>query len=148
VNQVPRNNFSHWERILQYDLDMAKPMTLKRAWLVSVLAYSLIRTFIIWKVFQKYGVNQYIYLVIDITCAFFFAKFSTKVLLEANQTHYRKLLKNLFFTLIFNFIPDMYVLLTAKEVPKFLYESFVQVILILAIVSAFTLYRSYKQRKN
>jgi hypothetical protein len=126
---------------------MAKQVTLKRAWLVSVLAYSLIRTFIIWKVFQKYGVNQYVYLVIDLICAFFFANFSTKVVLEAHQTHYRKLLRNLFFTLIFNFIPDMYVLLTAKEVPKFLFESFVQVILILAIVSAFTLYRSYKQRK-
>jgi hypothetical protein len=127
---------------------MAKQVTLKKAWLASVLVYSLLRTFIIWKVFQKYGVNQYVYLVIDLICAFFFAKFSTEVVLEANQTHYRELLKNLLFTLVFNFIPDMYVLLTAKEVPKFLYESFIQVILILAGVSAFTLYRSYKQRKN
>jgi hypothetical protein len=126
---------------------MAKRVTLKRAWLVSVLAYSLIRTLIIWKIFQKYGVNQYVYLVIDLICAFFFAKYSTKVVLEANQTHYKNLLKNLFLTLTFNFIPDVYVLVTAKEVPKFLYESFIQVILILAGVSAFTLYRSYKQRK-
>jgi hypothetical protein len=126
---------------------MAKQVTLKRAWLASVLTYSLIRTFIIWKIFQKYGVNQYVYLVIDLICAYFFAKFSTKVVLEANQTHYKKLIKNLLFTLVFNFIPDMYVLLTAKEVPQFLYESFIQVILILAGVSAFTLYRSYKQRK-
>ena len=86
---------------------MAKRVTLKRAWLVSVLAYSLIRTLIIWKIFQKYGVNQYVYLVIDLICAFFFAKYSTKVVLEANQTHYKNLLKNLFLTLIFNFIPDV-----------------------------------------
>lgn len=127
---------------------MAKRVTLKRAWLVSVLAYSLIRTLIIWKIFQKYGVNQYVYLAIDLICAFYFAKFSTKVVLEAKQTHYKNLFKNLFLTLIFNFIPDIYVLVAAKEVPKFLYESFIQVILILAGVSAFTLYRSYKQRKN
>jgi hypothetical protein len=126
---------------------MTRQITLKRAWLASVIAYSLIRTFIIWKIFQQYGVNQYVYLSIDLVCAIFFAKFSTFVMVEANLSHYKELLKNLVFTLIFNFIPDIYVLITAKEAPRFLYESFIQVILILAGVSAFTLYRSYKQRK-
>lgn len=125
---------------------MAKSTVLKRAWIIAVLAYSVARTLVIWKVFQKYGVNQYLYLIIDIFCAYWYAIFSTKLLIETNKTHYKKLLKYLSLTLLFNFIPDLYVLATAKEVPSFVFKSYIQIIVILAIIGVFSLVREIQNR--
>jgi hypothetical protein len=127
---------------------MAKTTVLKRAWIVAVLAYSVARTLVIWKIFQKYGVNQYLYLIIDIFCAYWYAIFSTKLVIETSKTHYKKLFKYLSLTLIFNFIPDLYVLATAKEVPSFIFKSYIQIIAILAIIGLFTLFREIQNRRK
>jgi hypothetical protein len=126
---------------------VAKPNTLKRAWVTTVLTYAVIRTIAIWHVFEKYGVNPYFYLGVDVFSSFFYAKYSTKLIIEANQTHYRKLLRYLGLTLIFNFIPDIYVLATANKVPKFILQSFIEIILILALVAAFAIFREIKNRR-
>ena len=126
---------------------MAKQITLKRAWITAVLIYSVIRTLVIWKIFAKYGVNQYFYLFIDVVSAYFFAIYSAKLIIEASRTHYRALFKFLALTLLFNFIPDIYVLANANEVPTFILQSFIKVILILAAVSAFSIYREIKKRR-
>ena len=125
---------------------MANTELIKRAWVASVLAYTVIRTLLIWKIFAKYGVNQYVYLAIDLLASYFYAVYSTKLVLEANQTHYRKLFKYLFLTLLFNFIPDAYILLDAKEVPRIIIQSFIKVILILAVLAALGIYREIRNR--
>ena len=102
----------------------------------------------IWKIFAKYGVNQYVYLAIDLVASYFYAVYSTKLVIEANQTHYRKLFKYLFLTLMFNFIPDAYVLLDAKKVPQIVVHSFIKVILILAFVAAIGIYREIRKRAS
>jgi hypothetical protein len=127
---------------------MAKTTVLKRAWIVAVLAYSVARTLVIWKIFQKYGVNQYFYLIVDIFCAYWYAIFSTKLVIETSKTHYKKLFKYLSLTLVFNFIPDLYVLATAKEVPSFIFKSYIQIILILAIIGLFSLFREVQKRRK
>lgn len=127
---------------------MAKTTVLKNAWITAVLAYSVVRTLVIWKIFQKYGVNQYLYLIIDIVCAYWYAIFSTKLVIETSKTHYKNLLKYLSLTLIFNFIPDLYVLATAKEVPSFIFKSYIQIIVLLAIIGLFSLFREIQNRRK
>jgi uncharacterized membrane protein len=127
---------------------MAKTTVLKRAWITAVLAYSVVRTLVIWKIFQKYGVNQYLYLIIDIFCAYWYAIFSTKLVIETSKTHYKNLLKYLLLTLVFNFIPDLYVLATAKEVPSFIFKSYIQIIVLLAIIGLFSLFREVQNRRK
>ena len=148
MNQVASNNFSHSRTLLQYALEMAKTTVLKRAWIVAVLAYSVARTLVVWKIFQKYGVNQYLYLIIDIFCAYWYAIFSTRLVIETSKTHYKRLFKYLSLTLIFNFIPDLYVLATAKEVPGFIFKSYIQIIVLLAVVGLFSLYREIQNRRK
>ena len=119
---------------------------IKRAWISIVLAYAAIRTLIIWKIFAKYGVNPYAYLAVDIVSAYFYAIYSTRLIEEIHETHYKKTLKYLFLTALFNFIPDIFILVTAKEVPKALITSFIQVIIFLALVAGFSLIREYRKR--
>lgn len=133
--------------LLQYTTFMAESHLLKQAWITAVMAYTLIRTILIWKIFAKYGVNQYIYLTIDLVCSYFYAIYSTKLVIETNQTHYRKLIQYLSLTLVFNFVPDFYVLLNAKEVPNFIIHSFIKVIIILGLVAALGIYREIRKRR-
>jgi uncharacterized membrane protein len=126
---------------------MVESRLLKQAWIVAVMAYSLLRTFLIWKIFAKYGVNPYFYLTIDLVCSFFFAVYSTKLVIETNRTHYRRLMRYLVLTFIFNFLPDSYVLLNAKEVPKFIVHSFINIVIILGVVAALSIYREIKKRR-
>ena len=127
---------------------MSKSSVIKRAWIATVLSYAVVRTVLIWKIFQKYGVNQYLYLAIDLISAYFYAIYSTKLVVEASKTHYKKLIKYLALTLIFNFIPDLYVLTTASEVPKFIIRSFIEIILIFAGITLFTLYKEIEKRRK
>lgn len=127
---------------------MSKSSYLKGAWITTVLLYSLIRTLFIWKIFEKYGVNQYIYLIIDLISSLFYAYFSTKLIVETSRTHYKQLFKYLLLTLIFNFIPDIYVLITANKVPTIIIHSFIEIIFILAAVAGFALYKEARKRRG
>lgn len=44
-------------------------MNVKRAWIVGVVAYSVVRAIIAWGLFSDYGVNPWIFAVIDIGTA-------------------------------------------------------------------------------
>ena len=127
-------------------LRMVDKRIIKRAWISVVLAYASIRTLIIWRIFAKYGVNPYAYLVVDIVSAYFYAIYSTKLIEEVHKTHYKQTLKYLFLTVLFNFIPDVFILLTAKEVPQVLITSFIQVIIFLALIAGFSLFREFRKR--
>lgn len=126
--------------------NMANTLLIKRAWISAVLIYAVARTLVIWKVFAKYGVNPYAYLVVDIISAYFYAIFSTKLIVEVHRTHYKETIKYLSLTALFNFIPDIFILATASEVPRVIITSFIQIILILAVVAGFSLYREYRKR--
>lgn len=125
---------------------MSKTSLIKSVWIATVLLYSLARTLLIWSIFEKYGVNQYIYLIIDLISSFFYAFFSTKLVVELSHMHYRKIFNYLIPALIFNFIPDVYILLTADQVPKFVLHSFIEVVLALAALAGFALYKEVRKR--
>ena len=120
---------------------MADKEILKRAWFISVLAYAVIRTALIWGLFSKYGVNPYLYLIVDVVAAYFYAVYSTKLITSKLDSNF---IKYLLLTVIFNFIPDIYVLATAREVPKFLLQGFIEVVLLLAVIGGVILFKKRK----
>ena len=122
---------------------MVEKAILKRAWFISVLAYAVIRTALIWGLFAKYGVNPYLYLIVDLIAAYFYAVYSTKLISSKLDLNF---VKYLLLTIIFNFIPDIYVLATAREVPKFLLQGFIEVVLLLAVIGGVVLYKKSKTK--
>lgn len=121
---------------------------LKRAWMGVVLGYAVIRATLIWKIFAKYGVNPYIYLAVDLVSAYFYAIYSAKLVEEFLRRNYRPTLKYLLLSLLTNFLPDIYVLLTAKEVPEFIFKTFIQIILLLGVITALGVVREIRNRRK
>ena len=127
---------------------MISRQQLKRAWMGVVLGYAVIRALLIWKVFAKYGVNPYIYLIVDFISAYFYAIYSTNLVEKYLQRNYRQTTKYLLLTVITNFLPDIYILITARSVPEFIFRTFVQIILLLALIAALGIIRDIRNRKK
>jgi hypothetical protein len=102
----------------------------QRTWLALVLAWVVIRTLVIRDVFGAYGVNPWIYFLIDLFSAVPYAILSGRAVVNFLDKNWASFRRNGFFTLFFFYMPDMYVLSTAEEPPTSLLIGF-----LLSIVS-------------
>jgi hypothetical protein len=109
----------------------------QRTWLALVLAWVVIRTLVIRDVFGAYGVNPWIYFLIDLCSAVPYAILSGRAVVNFLDKNWVSFRRNGFFTLFFFYMPDMYVLTTAEEVPTSLLLGF---LLSIVIFSGFAIY--------
>ena len=109
----------------------------QRTWLALVLAWVVIRTLVIRDVFGGYGVNPLVYFLIDLCSAIPYAILSGRAVVNFLDKNWISFRKNSFFALFFFYMPDMYVLTTAEEVPTSLLMGF---LLSIVIFSCFALY--------
>jgi len=109
----------------------------QRTWLALVVAWVVIRTLVIRDVFGGYGVNPLVYFLIDLCSAIPYAILSGRAVVNFLDKNWISFRKNSFFALFFFYMPDMYVLTTAEEVPTSLLMGF---LLSIAIFSGFALF--------
>ncbi|MEY3904655.1 MAG: hypothetical protein RIT08_571 [Actinomycetota bacterium] len=107
---------------------------LERWWIAIVITWDVLKTFLVDKTFAKYGVNPYIYFAIVISIAIPYALSTAKMFFAIVVNHWRRASIFGVIALILHFVPDIYILATAKAVPKTILDSF---IFILAIFTFF-----------
>ena len=115
---------SHWVKSEKHQ------KLIKRWWIAIVIAWDILKTFAVDKTFSKYGVNAYIYFVIVISIAVPYAISTAKMFFAIIINHWRKASIYGGIALVLHFIPDIYILLTAKSVPKKIFDSFIFIIAI------------------
>ena len=64
------------------------------------------------------------------------------------KRQHRLTLKFLLLSLITNFLPDLYVLVSANSVPSFIFRTFIDVILILALFATIGIIREIIHRRK
>ena len=111
----------------------------QRTWLFLVIAWAFIRTLFIRNFFSQYGVNAWAYFVVDLTSAIPYAIYSGKAVVNFLDKNRGELRKNGLLGLTFFYIPDVYVLVYAKEVPSSLLTAFLITIAIFSIFAIFGL---------
>ncbi len=109
----------------------------QRTWVALVLAWVVIRTLVIRDVFGGYGVNPWIYFLIDLGSAFPYAILSGRAVVNFLDKNWNLFRKNVLFTLFFFYMPDIYVLSTADQIPTSLLIGF---LLSIVIFSGFAVY--------
>lgn len=127
---------------------MISKQQLKRAWTGVVLGYAAIRATLIWKVFAKYEVNPYIYLAVDLISAYFYAGVSARLVEEFLRKNYQPTMKYMLLSILTNFLPDIYVLLTAKSLPEFIFRTFIQIILLFGLIATIGIIREIRNRRK
>ena len=115
---------SHWIKSEKHQ------KLIKRWWIAIVIAWDILKSFAVDKTFSKYGVNAYIYFVIVISIAVPYAISTAKMFFAIIINHWRKASIYGGIALVLHFIPDIYILLTAKSVPKTIFDSFIFIIAI------------------
>jgi hypothetical protein len=105
----------------------------ERWWIAIVLVWDIGKSLVVDKTFAKYGVNPYIYFFIVVGIAVPYAKSTAKMLFAILANHWRNALSFGVVATILHFVPDVYILLTAKQVPRSLFDSFIVMIVIFTI---------------
>jgi hypothetical protein len=105
----------------------------ERWWIAIVLVWDIFKTFVVDKTFSKYGVNPYIYFAIVVTIAVPYAKSTARMLFAILANHWRNAFTFGVIAVVLHFVPDIYILLNAKEVPRSLFDSFIVMIIIFTV---------------
>lgn len=113
---------------------LRKRQLLTRVWAAVVIAWSVIRTVIIWAALGNYGFNPWIYLCIDLVCSTIDAVTTPRMVMRFIDDHYRSAMKWGVVSLMAYIIPDVYIFEGTRTLP-----TKVIVILCLVIATMFSL---------
>lgn len=103
---------------------------LSRTWAGVVVGWSLIRTLIVWAAVGDYGLNPWIYLVIDLASACVDAITTPRMVLSFIDDHFKVATKWAVVSLGAFMVPDLYIFLGTRTLPKKI------IVVILTIIAA------------
>ena len=106
----------------------------ERWWIAIVLVWDILKSLLVDKAFSKYGVNPYVYFAIVISIAIPYAIATAKLLFSLIEKHWRNAGIYGGIAIVLHFIPDIYILETAKQVPRSLFDGFILTIVIFSII--------------
>jgi hypothetical protein len=101
---------------------------LSNTWAGVVVSWSFIRTLLVWAAVGDYGLNPWIYLVIDLSCSIVDAFTTPRMVLNFIDEHYRRAVWWGVIALVVFIIPDFYIFLGTRRLPTKL------IVLICAII--------------
>ncbi|MDE3227237.1 MAG: hypothetical protein KGL47_01805 [Acidobacteriota bacterium] len=99
------------------NLSFLRDKNAQRSWIALVIAWAVIRAVVIKDVFGDYGINGWNYFVVDLCSGIPYAVFSGRAVINFLDKDWASIRKNGFLSLIFFYIPDIYILIFAKQVP-------------------------------
>ena len=91
---------------------------LSRTWAGIVVVWSIIRTIIVWAAVGDYGLNPWIYLSLDLGAAIVDAFSTPRMVLSFIDDHYKQALKWAVISLGVFIVPDIYIFLGTRELPR------------------------------
>ncbi len=91
---------------------------LSRSWGAFVVAWSFIRALIVWAALGDYGINPWIYLSIDLASSIVDAFTTPRMVLRFIDDQYKSAAKWGLISLVVFIIPDLYIFLGTKTLPK------------------------------
>ena len=121
---------------------------MKRAWIVVVLLWSLLRSFIVGHTLHRYGVDPWAYFVVDLASALPYAAASSK-LVDALAKRDGPRTRQFAFAALAAFVaPDIYLILAAKHMPRSAYLILGIVIVLLAVLALWGIVCGATQRRE
>lgn len=118
---------------LQHDeATLRRRKHLSRTWAIIVVAWSLVRTVIVWAAVGDYGLNPWVYLSLDLAAATVDAFTTPRMVLSFIDDHFRQAVKWAVISLVVFIIPDVYIFMGTRKLP-------LQLIIILCLIIGLTL---------
>lgn len=128
--------------------DLLRSTLVKRAWIFLVLAWAIIRTILVNDFFGTYGIHPGTYLFIDLASSIPYAHYSANLVISFLDREWVSTPKNLLFTAIFFYIPDIYIFTETKRIPHQLFLAFIGSVVIFSAIAAFGIIKKIKDGRH
>ncbi len=126
---------------------LRKRQLLSRMWAALVIVWAVIRTVIIWAAVGDYGFNPWIYLSIDLVCATTDAITTPRMVLRFIDEHYRSAVNWAIISLVAFVIPDVYIFVGTRTLPRNVIVILSLVILVMLLLAVFSVVRKVRKGK-
>lgn len=117
----------------------------QQVWLALVIVWACFRAFAINKFFGEHNVNPWGYLLVDLASSIPYALYSSRAVISFLDKAWAQLRRYVILSAIFFYMPDVYVFIFARTVPRSLYVGFVVTIIIFSILAIISLKRDAKK---
>ena len=112
----------------------------ERAWASSILIYTIVATFIVWKTLTKYGVNPVVFFFIDATTSWTYGISTARLVMRIIAKDWPDTRKWALAAAISFISPQLYILIAARNAPRDVYLIVIGVILALTLFTTISLF--------
>ena len=121
---------------------------LSNTWALFVIAWSLIRTLIVWAAVGDYGLNPWLYLVLDLVSASIDAFSTPRMVIRFVDDQYRKALQWALVSLAAFVMPDIYIFAGTRTLPRKLIAIIVAVITVTLLAAVVAVLRKVRKGRE
>ena len=93
----------------------------ERLWASTIVLYTFGATFVVWKALHKYGVNPYIFFVVDLITSWFYGLASARLVVAIIHKRWSETQKWGWLSALNFMLPQIYILVSANHVSKDVY---------------------------
>ena len=122
----------------------------ERIWASTIILYTFVATFVVWKALHKYGVNPYIFFVVDLITSWFYGLASARLVVAIIHKRWSETQKWGWLSALNFMLPQLYILVSARHVPHDVYliiYSVIGVLVAFAIVGIISQIRVARKDK-
>jgi hypothetical protein len=115
-----------------------RAMIVERLWASTILLYTVVATFVVWKALSKYGVNPIVFFVIDAITSWTYGIATARLTMCVMRREWKPARKWAWASAISFVTPQLYILVAARHAPRDVYLIVIAVIsfmILLAFVS-------------
>jgi uncharacterized membrane protein YhaH (DUF805 family) len=122
----------------------------ERLWASTIVLYTFGATFVVWKALHKYGVNPYIFFVVDLITSWFYGLASARLVVALLKKRWSETQKWGWLSALNFMLPQVYILISARHVPRDVYIiifSVIGVMIAFAFVGVVSQVRAARKEK-
>ena len=120
----------------------------ERIWASTIILYSFVATFVVWKALHKYGGNPYLFFLIDVITSWLSGLSSARLVMSVIKRRSNQIAKWGIYSALNFVIPQLYILISAHHVPREVYLIIGGVVFCLAIFSIFGIYNELRKART
>jgi hypothetical protein len=112
----------------------------ERLWASSILIYTFVATFVVWKALKKYGVNPLAFFIVDAVTSWTYGIATARLVMRIIRKDWIASRKWAVAAAVSFITPQIYILVSARNAPRDVYLIVIGVISALAIFAITSLY--------
>ena len=109
----------------------------ERLWASSILIYTFVATYFVWKTMSKYGVNWFIFFLLDAVTSWSYGISTARIVVALIEKNRSALSKWVWVAGISFIAPQLYIIAVARRVP---HNDYVTIAIIIGALALFALF--------